>query len=155
MHKYLSLTLLLLTSVCYAQKKPLDHTVYDTWEAISSKKLSNNGDWAGYVISQQEGDGTLYVSSLVGNARLKVNRAENLQFSPDSKYAVFSIKPFYSATRADKIKKKKADEMTKDTLGIANLTSMAVAKIPRVRSYKFPENGLAYLAYQLEKPVDT
>ncbi|WP_285057750.1 S9 family peptidase [Pedobacter ginsengisoli] len=155
MYKYLSLTLLLLTSVCHAQKKPLDHTVYDAWEAISSKKLSNNGDWAGYVISQQQGDGTLYLSSLVSNARLKVSRAENLQFSPDSKYAVFSIKPFYSATRADKIKKKKADEMTKDTLGIANLTSMAVVKIPRVRSYKFPENGLAYLAYQLEKPVDT
>lgn len=155
MYKYLSLTLLLLTSVCYAQKKPLDHTVYDAWEAISSKKISNNGDWAGYVISQQQGDGTLYLSSLVSNARLKVSRAENLQFSPDSKYAVFSIKPFYSATRADKIKKKKADEMTKDTLGIANLTSMAVVKIPRVRSYKFPENGLAYLAYQLEKPVDT
>ena len=155
MYKYLSLTLLLLTGVCYAQKKPLDHTVYDAWEAISSKKISNNGDWAGYVISKQQGDGTLYLSSLVSNARLKVNRAENLQFSPDSKYAVFSIKPLYSASRADKIKKKKADELTRDTLGIANLTSMAVVKIPRVRSYKFPENGLAYLAYQLEKPVDT
>lgn len=155
MYKYLSLTLLLFTSVCYAQKKPLDHSVYDTWEAVSSKKLSNNGDWAGYVVSLQQGDGTLYLSSLVTNTKLKVQRAENLQFSPDSKFAAFSIKPFYSATREARIKKKKADEMTKDTLGIANLTNNAIVKVPRVKAYKFPENGAAYLAYQFEKPLDT
>ena len=155
MYKYLSLTLLLLTSVCLAQKKPLDHNVYDTWESISTKKLAANGDWAAYGISQQQGDAVLYISSLVSNARLKVNRGENIQFSPDSKFAVFVIRPFYSTIRAEKIKKKKPDEMTRDTLGIVNLASLAVVKIPRVRSYKLPENELAMLAYQLEKPADT
>ncbi|MES2457039.1 MAG: prolyl oligopeptidase family serine peptidase [Bacteroidota bacterium] len=155
MFKYLSLTLLLLTSICFAQKKPLDHTVYDTWEAISSKKLSNDGIWAAYGIAQQQGDATLYLSNMTTNAKLKVPRAENLFFSPDSKFAVFSIKPLYAATREAKIKKKKAEEMTKDSLGITNLNTLAVIKVPRVKSYKLPELGMAYLAYQLEKPADT
>jgi dipeptidyl aminopeptidase/acylaminoacyl peptidase len=155
MYKYLSLTLLMLISVCYAQKKPLNHTVYDTWESISSKKVSKNGEWTGYVVSQQQGDGTLYLSSLITNARLRVPRAENLQFNSDSKYAVFAIKPFYAAIREAKIKKKKAEDMTKDTLGITSLSNMATVKIPTVKSYKLPENGLAYLAYQFEKPIDT
>ncbi|HKG08301.1 MAG TPA: prolyl oligopeptidase family serine peptidase [Pedobacter sp.] len=155
MYKYLSLALLLFASVCFAQKKPLNHSVYDTWEAISFKRLSNNGEWAGYGVSQQQGDATLYLSNLVTNARLKVNRAENLQFSPDSKYAAFSIKSFYANTRAAKIKKKKADEMIKDTLGIVSLANLSVVKVPRVKNYKFPEKAGAYLAYQLEKPLDT
>jgi dipeptidyl aminopeptidase/acylaminoacyl peptidase len=54
-----------------------------------------------------------------------------------------------------KIKKKKPEEMTKDTLGIANLTTLAVTKIPRVKSFKFPENGASILAYNLEKVQDT
>jgi len=155
MYKYLSLTLLLFASVCAAQKKPLNPTVYDTWEAVSFKKLSNNGEWAGYGIGQQQGDAALYLSNLLTNAKLKVNRAENLQFSPDSKYAAFSIKTFYATTRQEKIKKKKSDEMTKDSLGIVGLGNLAVVKVPRVKNYKFPEKAGAYLAYQLEKPLDT
>ncbi|WP_316789281.1 alpha/beta hydrolase family protein [Pedobacter frigoris] len=155
MHKYLTLTLLLFASSTFAQKKPLNHTVYDSWESIASKKLSNNGVWAGYGISQQEGDGTLYLNNLTSGAKTKVNRAENVQFSSDSKFAVFSVKPFYATIRQAKIKKKKPDEMTKDSLGIINLTSMSVVKIARVKSFKIPENGISLLAYQLEKPVDT
>ncbi|TKC06033.1 alpha/beta hydrolase family protein [Pedobacter frigoris] len=155
MHKYFTLTLLLVASLTFAQKKPLNHTVYDSWESIASKKLSNNGVWAGHGISQQEGDGTLYLNNLTSGAKIKVNRAENVQFSPDSKFAVFSIKPFYATIRQAKIKKKKPDEMTKDSLGIANLTSMTVVKMARVKSFKMPENGIAILAYQLDKPVDT
>src|SRR5690606_23201519 len=38
--------------------------------------------------------------------------------------------------------------------GIANLNTLAVQKIARVKSFKIPEDG-AFLAYQLEKPADT
>jgi hypothetical protein len=154
MQKYLTLTLLLFTSLGYAQKKPLNHTVYDAWESIASKRLSNNGVWAGYAIAQQEGDATLYLSNLTNTSKIKVNRSATVQFSSDSKYAAFSIKPFYAATRQDKIKKKKPDDMTKDTLGIANLTTLAIVKIPRVKSFKLPENGIS-MAYLMEKPLDT
>lgn len=155
MRKNLTLAFILMASAGFAQKKPLDHTVYDTWESVGSKQLSNNGQWAMYGISQQEGDATLYLNNLIGNSKLKVNRATNGQFSTDSKYAVFAIKPFFKDVRQAKIKKKKADDMPKDSLGIANLTTMGIVKVARVKSYKMPEKGFGYLAYQLEKPLDT
>lgn len=155
MQKNLTLIFLLFASVCAAQKKPLDHTVYDTWESVGSKQLSNNGLWAMYGINQQEGDANLYLSNLLSNTKLTVHRATNAQFSTDSKYAVFAIKPFQKDTRQAKIKKKKADDMPKDSLGIANLTTLAVTKVARVKNYKMPETGSGFLAYQLEKPIDT
>jgi len=155
MQKYLLITLLFFTTISFAQKKPLDHTVYDSWESIASRKLSNNGNWAAYAIAVQEGDANLYLANLLTNAKTKINRAENVQFSTDSKFAVFAIKPFYSAIRQAKIKKKKPEEMPKDSLGIANLTNLAIAKVAGVKSFKLPEDGLALLAYQLDKPADT
>ncbi len=155
MQKKLILLFLLFASVAYAQKKPLDHSVYDTWESVGAKQLSNNGLWASYAINQQEGDANLYLQETVTAKKIKISRASFAQFSPDSKFAAFTIKPWYKDTRMARIKKKKPDDMTKDTLGIANLTTLAVTKIPRVKSFKFPENGAALLAYNLEKALDT
>lgn len=154
MFKYISLTLLLLSGVCLAQKKPLNHSVYDSWESIVSKRLSNNGVWAAYGIGQQEGDANLYFVNLNTNINTKVSRAELAYFSADAKYAVFAIKPFYKDIRQARIKKKKTDEMTKDSMGIVNLTSLSVQKIARVKSFKVPESG-EFIAYLLEKPADT
>ena len=155
MHKKLTLIFLLYGSVTFAQKKPLDHSVYDTWEAVGAKQLSNNGQWAMYGINQQEGDANLYLSNLINNSKIKIHRATNAQFSADSKYAVFAIKAFQKDIRQAKIKKKKADDMPKDSLGIANLTSLGIVKVARVKSFKIPEKAGGLLAYQLEKPVDT
>ncbi len=162
MQKKLTLLFLLFASIAYAQKKPLNHNVYDTWESVGAKQLSNDGLWAAYSIAQQEGDANLYFQQSLTNQKIKVSRGtvigaavrSNL-FSTDSKFAVFAIKPWYKDTRLAKIKKKKPDDMTKDTLGIANLTTLTITKIPRVKSFKLPENGIALLAYNLEKELDT
>ncbi|WP_448634823.1 hypothetical protein [Pedobacter panaciterrae] len=106
MQKYLLLSLLFFTTISFAQKKPLDHTVYDARESVASRRLSNNGNWAAYGIAAQEGDANLYLTNLLTNAKTKVNRVESAQFSADSKFAVFAIKPFYSAIRQAKIKRK-------------------------------------------------
>ncbi|TCC88431.1 alpha/beta hydrolase family protein [Pedobacter hiemivivus] len=153
--KLIPLFLLFLSSVSFAQKKPLDHTVYNNWEAVGTKQLSNNGLWAAYVINKQEGDAVLYLNNLMSNIKRNIARGANLQFSKDSKYAAFTIKPLYKDTREAKIKKKKPDEMTKDSLGIANLDNFDILKIPRVKSYKMPEDGAIVIAYLLDKPLDT
>ena len=155
MKQKLTFLFLLCASLAYAQKKPLDHTVYDTWESIGAKQLSNDGNWAAYSINQQEGDANLYFQHSLIAQKLKVSRGTISSFSPDSKFAAFAIKPWHKDTRMAKIKKKKPDDMTKDTLGIVNLTTLAVTKIPRVKSFKFPENGIALLAYHVEKAIDT
>ena len=154
MQKGLTIILFFVVSFACAQKKPLDHKVYDTWESIGTKQLSNNGQLALYSVLQQEGDATLYITNLKTNAKLTVPRASLGQFSNDSKFAAFLIKPFYKDLRQAKIKKAKPDAMPKDSLGIANLTSNTVTKIARVKSFKFPETGFGYMAYQLDK-LDT
>src|SRR4051812_26270332 len=111
MQKTFTLVLLLFLNVAFAQKKPLDHTVYDSWESISSKQISNNGQWVAFTIAQQEGDAKLQLNNTATNTKLQVPRAGMLQFTTDSKFAAFLIKPLYKETRLAKIKKKKSDEM--------------------------------------------
>lgn len=155
MQKKLTFVLLFFATFTYAQKKPLNHTVYDTWESVGTKQLSANGQWAGYTILQQEGDASLYLNNLSSTTKITIPRGDLLQFSADSKYAGFLIKPLYSATRQEKIKKKKPEEMTRDSLGLINLTSSAVIKIPRVKSFRIPENEGAFIVYQKEPLTDT
>jgi dipeptidyl aminopeptidase/acylaminoacyl peptidase len=153
--KLIPLVLVFLTSLSFAQKKPLNHTVYDNWETVGTKQLSNNGLWAGYSINKQAGDAVLYLNNLMANSKLNIARGTTLNFSADSKYAAFAIKPLYNDIRDAKIKKKKPEELTKDTLGIANLNTLTVVKIPRVKSFKLPQESSIFIAYLLEKPIDT
>ncbi|WP_432709159.1 prolyl oligopeptidase family serine peptidase [Pedobacter sp.] len=155
MQKNLFLFLFLLTSISYAQKKPIDHSVYDTWENIGIKYLSDDGQWGAYNILLQEGDGKLYFHNFTSNTKKEIPRGEQVKFTKTAKYASFLIKPLYKDVRLAKIKKKKPEDLTKDTLGILNLTTMAVTKIPQVKSFQVPELSGDVIVYQLDKPVDT
>jgi dipeptidyl aminopeptidase/acylaminoacyl peptidase len=152
MQKRLTIILFFVVSFAYAQKKPLNHSVYDTWESVGTKQLSNNGQWAMYSILQQEGDAQLYITNIKTNAKLNIARGMNSQFSNDSKFAAFNIRPLNKDLRLAKIKKRKPDESPKDSLGIANLTTNAITKVARVKSFKFPEEGSGVMAYLTEKP---
>ena len=57
----LSLALLLSINSAWAQKKPLDHTVYDSWQAVGTTLLSPIGSVLAYEVNPQEGDGTLTI----------------------------------------------------------------------------------------------
>jgi len=115
MRKLLLLSLFAsISSVSIAQsKKPLDHSVYDSWQSISSEKISNNGQWALYSLTPQEGDASLTITNLKNKASVSVPRVNTAQFSQDSKFAVFTIKPFFKETRQAKIKKKKAERKSR------------------------------------------
>lgn len=136
-------------------KKPLDHSVYDGWQSVSSEKISNDGQWVLYSVTPQQGDATLHITNLKTKSVTTVPRVTSADFSFDSKYSVFTIKPFYSETRTAKIKKKKADDMPKDTLGIVTLGSPTVFKVGRVKSYKLPSKASGIVAYLLDKTPDT
>jgi dipeptidyl aminopeptidase/acylaminoacyl peptidase len=152
MQKTAAVIFLFLVNFAFAQKKPLDHTVYDTWESISTKQISNNGQWVAFSVAQQQGDAKLYINNLTTSNKIMVPRAENIRFTADSKYAAFLIKPLYKEVREARIKKATADGMPKDSLGFISLAGTAIQKVARVKSFKIPDNGTAFLAYQLEKP---
>jgi len=135
----------------FAQKKPLDHSVYDGWQSIGDKYISNDGKWAVYTITPQEGDGTLVVQATDNSYKKEIPRGYNAAITEDSRYIVFRIRPFFKDTREARIKKKTPDQMPKDSLGILEPVRDSLVKIPRVRSYKIPEKAGGWLAYQLDK----
>src|SRR5690606_30414254 len=142
----------------WAQKKPLDHGVYDGWETISSSAISDDGRYIYYIVSPQAGDGRLMVTTPDNQQIGHIDRASGATFSSDGKYLFALIEPHYEETRAAKIKKKKADEMPKDSLAIFILETSTLQKIPFVKSYKTPEEPTGYIAYITERsaaPKDT
>src|SRR5690606_24347920 len=106
-----------------------------------------------YVVSPQAGDGRLVVTTPENQQIGRIERASNARFSPNGEYIVAHIEPLYEETRQAKIKKKKADEMPKDSLAIFTLETAALQKIPFVKSYKMPEESGEYIAYITESPV--
>ncbi len=136
-----------------AGKKPLDHSVYDGWKSLGERLISNDGQYTVYAINPQEGDGDLIIQHTKTFEKKIVARGYGAVITEDSRYVVFKIKPIFQETRQAKIKKKKADDMVKDSIGIIELGKDAVVKFARVKGFKTPEKGFGYAAYQLEKAL--
>src|SRR5690349_20023442 len=135
-----------------AQKAPLDHSVYDGWQSIGERMISNDGKWIVYSVTPREGDAGLMILSALDSAqKMEVPRGYNASISNDSRYVVFRIEPTYKETREAKIKKKKAEEMPKDSLGIVQLGTKEIVKWARVKSFKAPEKTAGWVAIQKEK----
>ena len=58
----------------FAQKKPLDHTVYDGWQSIGERMVSNDGKWVLYTVTPQEGDNDLVIQSSDGIIKKSIAR---------------------------------------------------------------------------------
>lgn len=146
---------LFASQLLFGQKKPLNHSVYDAWQTIGYTGLSHNGQWAAYTVNPQEGDGNLYLQNTLGNQKLTMARATPPLFTADGKFAAFTIKPLFAQVRLAKIKKKKTNQMPKDSLGFINLNTLAVTKVPHVKSFKLPKEGINILAYLADGMADT
>ena len=146
-----TLVSLLLSVFLYAQKKSLDHSVYDKWQSIGERVISNDGKYIAYAITPQEGDADLVIQSADKSYKKVIPRGYNVAITEDNRYAIFRIRPLFKDTREARIKKKRPDEMPKDSLGILQLGLDTVTKIPRIKAYKLPEKGSGWLAYHLEK----
>ena len=152
MRVYLPTAILLLAvQISFAQKKPLDHTVYDGWQSIGERMISNDGKWVVYTVAVQEGDNELVIQSSDAKYKKAVPRGYNATISEDSRFAVFKIRPTYKETRDARIKKKKPDDMPKDSFAVIELGKDSVYKIAKAKTYKVPEKGFGWVAYHLEK----
>lgn len=150
---FLPLLLLINFSLTAQNKKPLDHSVYDGWKSIGERMISNDGKYIVYAVNPQEGDGELVVQGPSSNYKKVIARGYNAVITEDSRYIVFKIKPVFQETRQARIKKKKPDEMVKDSIGILELGKEEIIKIARVKGYKTAEKGFGWVAYQMEKPL--
>jgi dipeptidyl aminopeptidase/acylaminoacyl peptidase len=154
MKKYFFQFFCMISISAFAQKKPLDHTVYDGWQSIAERSISNDGKYVVYAVNPQEGDGVLMIQSVSGDYKKEIPRGYNASITDDSRFVICRIKPFFKDTRDAKIKKKRPDDMPKDSLAILELGKDKVEKTARVKSFKTPEDkGSQWLAYLMEKPV--
>lgn len=138
-----------------AQKKPLDHTVYDAWQSINNSDISKDGKWITYSINPQEGDTRFVLSSAKGEVIKEADRAADIAFTHDSKYLVFKIKAPFNAIREAKIKKKKAEEMPTDSLAIFSIYNKDLFKTADVKSYQLAEEGSSFIAYLKKSIIDS
>ncbi len=145
---------LVVTIVSFAQKKPLDHSVYDSWQSIGERMISNDGKWVVYSVNVQEGDNELVIQSTDAKYKKTIPRGYSAVITEDSRYAVFKIKPLYKDTRDARIKKKRPDDMPKDSFAIVQLGQDSVWKTARVKTYKTPEKEAGWVAFHMEKTIE-
>ncbi|GAB3751869.1 hypothetical protein GCM10028817_15590 [Spirosoma pomorum] len=142
---------LFLASPLFAQtpKRPLTAADYDRWESVRTEKISNDGRWLTYQIDPQEGDGRLELVP----AGQKDNRHKSVfprgymaQFTPDSKFLVMRLKAPYADTRQARLKKKKSDDLPKDSLLVMNLATGKTTRMPNVKSFELGKEAGSWLA---------
>ncbi len=156
-HLLLLCTLFFSTNILLAQtKKPLDHADVHRWRKIEQPKVSNDGRWALWAQTPvSEGDITLQLWNASTNATTVFPRSSEAQFSDDSKWMVFKIKPALDTLKALRRKKTKEEDLPKDTLGIYDLRTGKLEKIPRLKNFSLPEKWSEWLVFQCdpEKPA--
>ena len=145
----------LLAITALAQKRPLDHPDFDTWKQIEDESISNNGQYVAWSRVPGDGDATLKISTHSGEELATVPRGVDAAFTDDSKFLVFTIKPAQDSVNALRRKKVKKEDLPKDSLGVYNLESRSLTKIPQVNRFELPEEWSGYVAFLKEKDSTT
>lgn len=143
-------TSLMLCSSVLAQKKPLDHTVYDAWKSFGDVAISDNAKFSTAVVNSQEGDSYTLVKNLQNGKELIVPRAYKFDVTPDEQFIVMQIRAPFLDTRQAKIKKVADEKMPKDSLVIVRLSDFTETKFPTVKDYKLGKDFSSYVAYRID-----
>ncbi|MBD1421754.1 S9 family peptidase [Sphingobacterium chuzhouense] len=142
-----TLSILLLVSTGFAQKRPLDHSVYDNWKSINNAEVSKTGQFIQYQITPQEGDALFELKSRDNELLFSLPRVADAKLTQDESFLIAKIKPTFEETRQAKIKKKKNADMPKDSLIILNIQQQEQWKIPAISTYKLAQNKNEYVAF--------
>ncbi len=134
------------------EKKPLDHSVYDSWMRLGGGTLSRDGKFFHYSLRPGDGEGVAVISSIDGETEYRIERGAQVEFTYDSKFAVYRIQPDPDELRKAREERKPASEQPKSKLEILNLANGEKLTIERVSSFRLPEKGAGWVAYQMERP---
>lgn len=124
-------------------------TPYDleAWKRITTRSISNDGQWAAAVFSPWRGDSEIHLLAVDGKSVQVYETASELKFSSSSVYALIKKVPAVSLTDSLKLKKTKKDKMPMDELVIRNLKNGSEWSIDSLKGYRLAEEG-DWLAYQ-------
>lgn len=130
-----------------AQKRPLDHSVYDKWQSIGSPLVSNNGNVVVYTVSPQEGDTLLYIHTGKKSKPIKVERGKRPHITWDSRYVVCVVKAPFATRRKARIKKWKNDKFPKDSIAVVNVYTGKIKKYPFASDFKIGARSIETFAF--------
>jgi len=132
----------------FAQKAPIDHSVYDLWKSITSNNISKSGNFVFYTVSPQEGDTETIVKTKDNQLIKSIERGVGGKLNSKENYFIATVKPFFKEVRDAKIKKKKADDFPKDSLIILDIPKKNVlAKLGAIKNFKTAFHFDQYVAY--------
>lgn len=145
---------LFLGSIAFTQEtKVVSHLDYNDWRTLKQIKISNNGNLVSYETTPHRGDGILTLHDLEKEDTIKVDRANNVTFSHDDRFAVFKIHPGYDTLRNLELEKVKKEKWVKDSLGVLNVQTQNMVKWPAIKKMQLSEhtNLLVALSYEKDK----
>lgn len=152
--KFFFITLIFLfNQTLSAQKKVLDHSVYDSWKSTSDINITPDGKYSVAVVNEQEGDAYLLISNLRSSGQFILPRGYKYTITPDQKQVVALIKAPFAEIRQAKIKKTPDEKMPKDSLAIVSLADWSLVKIPSVKDFKIGKDSSDYMAYTLDDSI--
>ncbi|WP_336829857.1 S9 family peptidase [Sphingobacterium multivorum] len=138
----------------HAQKKPLDHTVYDSWQSVSSPYISKSGKFILFQVVPQEGDNQLFLKTKENKEIIQIPRGYNGKLTDTENHLLSLVKAPFALTRDAKIKKKKAEDLPKDSLAIYNVTTSSLVKFAQVKSYKIADQNNNFVSFLFDKEIN-
>ncbi|WP_158276160.1 alpha/beta hydrolase family protein [Brumimicrobium oceani] len=147
-----SVTLLLCLIISYsvnAQKKIIDHTVYNEWKSLRNQNLSAKGNLVTYEINPHRGDGKINIYNAKNNTNIEIAKGKNAVISHNEKVIAFAIHAGYDTIRYMKLNDVEKDKWVRDTLGIYFTQQDSLVKISKLHDYAIAEEGNV-LAYTLD-----
>lgn len=132
-----------------AQKTPLTHGIYDNWQSIRSSAISRYGNVSIWEINPQQGDGTLYIRNNISGKVITIARGYNARITANEQHVIALIKPLFSQTREGKIKKKKQEDMPKDSVVIVNLQNGDITTFANASNYSMGKDYQTIVAIPL------
>lgn len=159
MNKQLNLILLFLSISLFAfsqqSKKSLTHDDILKWNRITETLISNDGQTVVYKTEPWKGDATLKITNPKGKELFSIVGASEASISENSAFVVFTINQLEAQIHELKLKKTKKEDMPLPQLGIFSIANQKLDTISKLKSFKMPDKGLAFVAYQTEPEKDT
>lgn len=151
-------------------KRALTPADFDQWMSVRGETLSRDGRWVVYSLVPQVGDGEVVVRSTRGATEYRhprgyIGRPQNragatgpgagynappARLTADGRWAVFTIDPPRDSVERARRDRRKPEQQPRGSLGIMALEGGRVTVIPRVKSFRVPEDDGRWLAYLLE-----
>jgi len=133
-----------------AQPKPIELQDILAWKSIRTAALSNDGQWFGYRLSPNKGDGEVIIRKTKGDKEYKFPAGESprasfsmdIVFSDDSRWAAYTVYP--KEKEAKMLQKQKKQAYNK--VEVLNLSSGEKLEFEKVKDYSFSGENASWIA---------